>query len=234
MSRKEAGAVELTAAGKSYTFSDLALACGEAAALSLRDLPDILPAADPSEIFSARVELLHGQYRSRLRAARIGRSAAGIALALLITFSAVITVNAKAREAFLVWWQEVFPGSTVYRFEGEEPQTVAGAYEIGWLPEGMKAIQRSESEGFGSVVFEGGGHMLVFEYTAGAQAGAFEVFGETEGISVEIDGLPGRLHAEDGRVNLIWSDETAGVVFTISSDLDVQTVLQTAESVRGN
>ncbi|MBQ2217782.1 MAG: hypothetical protein II418_02470, partial [Firmicutes bacterium] len=61
---------------------------------------------------------------------------------------------------------------------------------------------------------------------------AYQVFGASQGVPAEISGLAGRLYAEDGRVNLIWADEEKGIVFTISSDLDAQTVLRAAESVR--
>ena len=59
------GAAELTAAGKNYTFSDLALACEAAAAAAATDLPDILPAASVSEEFAAGKDPSYG---SRYRA----------------------------------------------------------------------------------------------------------------------------------------------------------------------
>ena len=225
------GAAELTAAGKNYTFSDLALACEAAAAAAATDLPDILPAASVSEEFAAGVRRMHSAYRRKLLRAKNLHTAAGIALALLFTFSAVITANANAREAFLTWWTATVPGSTAYWFESDAGKA-SGRYELGWIPEGMAITQQTESENFGSVVFEGGGHILVFEYFLGEGSGAYQVFGASQGVPAEIGGLAGRLYAEDGRVNLIWADETKGAVFTISSDLDAQTVLRAAESVR--
>ena len=225
------GAAELTAVGKNYTFSDLALACEAAAAAAATDLPDILPAASVSEEFAAGVRRMHSAYRRKLLRERILHTAAGIALALLFTFSAVITANANAREAFLTWWTATVPGSTAYWFESEDAGD-AGRYALDWLPEGLNAVQRTQSEGFGSIAYKGGGHILVFEYFLGDGSGAYQVFGTSEGVPAEIGGLAGRLYAEDGRVNLIWADETKGAVFTISSDLDAQTVLRAAESVR--
>ena len=225
------GAAELTAAGKSYTFSDLALACEAAAVAAAADLPDILPAVPVSEGFAAGVRQMHSAYRRKLRLEKILHTAAGIALALVLTFSAVITVNARARDGFLTWWKEIVPGSTAYRFESEDAGD-DGLYSLDWLPEGLNAVQRTQSEGFGSIAYEGGGHMLVFEYFLGDGSGAYQVFGMSEGVPAEIGGRKGRLFTEDGRVNLIWADEEKGIVFTISSDLDVQTVLRAAGSVR--
>lgn len=225
------GAAELTAAGKSYTFSDLSLACEAAAAAAAADLPDILPAVPVSEEFAAGVRQMHSAYRRKLRLEKILHTAAGVALALVLTFSAVITTSAQAREAFLTWWMETVSGSTAYHFQLDADRC-AGRYEPDWLPEGLNAVQRTQSEGFGSIAYEGGGHMLVFEYFLGEGSGAYQVFGTSEGVPAEIGGRKGRLFTEDGRVNLIWADEEKGIVFTISSDLDVQTVLRAAGSVR--
>ena len=224
---------EWAAFGKTYSFADLAQACEAAASASLSDLPDILPAAEPSKAFSKRVERLHRKYLRGLRLAQFGRTAAGIALALLLTFSAVITANAQARNAFLAWWQRTSGSSVAYWYGRESDAGKTGSYQLSLVPEGMQAVRRTESEGFSSTVYEGSGHLLVFEYSGGEEAGAFEVFEAGEGIPVEVGGLPGRLFAENGRISLIWMDEAASVVFTISSDLDVQTVLQAAESVKG-
>ena len=216
---------------KEYSFEDLALACEAAAAAPLAAYPDILPKAVVSEGFASGVERMHRRYLRSLRLAKIGRMAAGIALALLLSFSAVITVNAQARNAFLSWWQKTSGSNVAYWYGVEEIADRAAGYELTFVPEGLQAVQRTESEGFGSTVYEGEGHLLVFEYSCGVESGAFEVFDAGEGVPAEVGGLPGRLFAADGRVSLIWLDEEAGVVFTISSDLDAQTVLRAAESV---
>ena len=173
----------LTAGGKAYTVADLAAACEASIEASLAALPDIFPEPEVSERFAKSVERLDRRYVRGVALRRAGRAAAAVFLALILCFSAFLTVNAQARGALMNWWKELTSESAVYWFEGsgQEQGAAAGSYAPSWVPEGLKLVREAQRGSFASLFYEGDAGMLAFEYSMGDVKGAYEIVGEDEG-----------------------------------------------------
>lgn len=221
----------LTAGGRAFGAEDLAAACEPVCAKLLAQLPDIAPPAKVSRRFADGAKRLYARRILEERLLRIGRTAAAILLALILCFSAYLTANAQARGALVRWWKELTGSGAVYWFEGSGQASEEVVYAPGWLPDGLDLKDEALRGGFASYLYQGEAGMLAFEYSAGDVNGAYEIVGEGEGTSVSVNGLAGWLHEDEGRVNLIWTNEEAGIVFTIGSDLPADIVLRVAESV---
>ena len=228
---------EFYANGKPYTFRDLSLAAETAGLNMMEGLPDILPAAQPSAAFEAGVERLHRSYRADERVRRFGRSAASVAIALVLALSAFLTVNAKAREAVVDWWKELNDDNTQYWFDGDIKNTAV--YGLGWVPEGfeLKESDIGESDG-GYIYTDGSRQIFIYDYMVmdgTGSVGIYTVDGSWEDVRKEKITLSGKTidyySDPNGNDNMVWVDEENGVVHSLNADLDRDTMLKIMENI---
>ena len=229
--------VEFQANVKPYTFRDLSLAAETVGLSLLEDLPDILPAAQPSAAFEAGVEKLRRSYRAGERAKRVGRSAASVAIALVLALSAFLTVNANAREAVVNWWKELNDDNTLYWFDGEAKNT--DVYGLSWVPEGLFLEESDIGDGDGGYIYtDGGRQVFIYDYMAmdgTGYVGIFEPGEDWESVRKETVTLPGKTidfyENPNGPNDMVWIDEEHGVAHTLNGYLDRDTMLKIMENI---
>ena len=228
---------EFYANGKPYTFRDLSLAAETVGLGMLEGLPDIVPEAQPSAAFEASVERLHRSHWAGERVRRFGRSAASVAIALVLALSAFLTVNAKAREAVVNWWKERNDDSTQYWFDGDIKSTAV--YGLGWVPEGLFLEECDIGDGDGGYIYtDGSREGFIYNYMAMDGTGYVGVFApgeDWENVRKETVTLPGKTidfyENPSGPNDMVWIDEEHGVAHTLNGYLDRDTMLKIMENI---
>ncbi len=85
--------------------------------------------------------------RSRVLAAagKVGKAAAMIAIALLISGMLLLSFSYTARAAFERWMHDIYENRIRYIFHGKpEEEYRLPLYEAGWLPEGVELVDKME------------------------------------------------------------------------------------------
>lgn len=77
---------------------------------------------------------------------RVTRHIASVFLALIITSSVWLTIDADAREIVFSWIREVYENSIIYRFWGQDETGVLPHYDPTWLPEGFEQVYEYADE----------------------------------------------------------------------------------------
>jgi len=71
---------------------------------------------------------------------------ASVFLALIITSSVWLTIDADAREIVFSWIREVYENSIIYRFWDQDETGVLPHYDPTWLPEGFEQVYEYRDE----------------------------------------------------------------------------------------
>lgn len=222
---------------KEYCTKDLIAAC-EAVNRSMLDaLPNLLPAAVVSDVFPASVKRHHIRFVRTQRAHRIGRSVAAVVLALFVSLSAILTVNASARDAFVRWWKEVWEDRIVYFFETESVKPQKVRYALGWVPERFELVNEDESDTSAYYVYEsetGESFVFYYEQTDPINFTEYVPLGDYSHETVQILDKTADLYSDksiDGNLTVIWVDDEKHYVFCLDAIMERDTLLKIAESV---
>ena len=170
---------------------------------------------------------------------RIAYAAAVILLMLTLSLGALMAVSPTVQAAVITWVHEVYEHSVVYRFfvQTESPLP---EYAPTWLPEGFALDERVEFDGWVLYMYlnSSTGEMLSFDYKQASADTQVQIGGyDDEPVPVSepctVNGMTADYYpiSDSGTSNLIWIDESQGVVFTINSTLEKGVVLHIAESV---
>lgn len=171
------------------------------------------------------------QLRKRLTAA---------AAAFLVAMTLLLSFNTEVRAAVVTWFKEVFETRIVYWFNGEKAD-VLPTYEISNLPEGYECIYDETTANSRNCLYQKEDIAidgLSFRYSFIQSDAPLSVTFPDEEFTVKqvtINGCPGDLYVSIDPSEshaLVWIDEANGVVFTITSFLDPDVILQIAENVQ--
>ncbi|MBO4915120.1 MAG: DUF4367 domain-containing protein, partial [Oscillospiraceae bacterium] len=159
-------------------------------------------------------------------------------LALLVGASVWLAVDEGARAAFQRWVREVYENSVVYRFFGS-PEEAFPQYELKWVPEGYELESEIESVDSNNkqkdILYENRetGDSFIFSYQSFSEdismtIGGYEDQAMPESEPCTINGLDGTYYPKDcfGVSNLVWTDDKHGIVLSIDSTLDKDTMLR--------
>ncbi|HIT02004.1 MAG TPA: DUF4367 domain-containing protein [Candidatus Enterenecus merdae] len=214
----------------------------QAAALVVDALLESLPnPEDCQHVFSNDFEEKMRQLMRRQKGRRVlrtvGRRVAAAILALLIGLGAWLAADQNSRAAVLRWIREVYENSVIYRFFGAAHGGQLPAYRPTWVPEGYLKVQ-SEDTGTERVLLYQDpagemGFVLVYHWMdEGHQTYLDATMGA--GIPYSIRGNPGDYYpaAEGEESNaLVWIDEDAGILFSLSSNLSELEIVHIAECI---
>ena len=169
----------------------------------------------------------------------IPRLAKGIASILLISAlsgSFTLTVNAKARESFMIWMRESF-GNVVNYFSDVKGANLSTkiTFRPTWLPDGYSLDYEDDySIGVDVHYLHESGNLLIFSCLADPEAGGTSVILEhSEYRPVTINGHAGDLYdaySHSKNSVLVWTD--GQYLFTISGVLPSDLLIKMAESVQ--
>ena len=223
---------------RSWTEKELKEAAAQAVDAMLQAMPS--PSACDhafSPEFISRMEPLIQQGRSASKKRRLWPRVAAVIAAVLLSLGTWLTVDVEAREVLFGWVKEVYDWCVNYRFFSKEPATAIAPYEPSWIPEGFSLTYTSDQELGGVLVYSNKktGQTLVFGYDKMSDSVVIGFGGDlSQHETLTVQGLHADFYHAAGDStanNLIWFDESAGVVFTITGDVEKDVILHMAESV---
>lgn len=212
----------------------------EAAFKAAIRINDSLPLSDECEHqFSAKFEkkmerLIHRTNHSIHY--RFLRSAAIIVLVLLLGFSSVLTVSVEAREMVFGWIRQQYDTFYQYIFVGETNTPETSRYSPSWMPDGFTLIASFEIEGGMTYIYSDEiGRTAQFSYSSNPQALEMYIKGvDYNHYEVTINGVVGDVYiapSESESSELVWSDDSSGVIFSVSAPVKKDVLIKIAENI---
>ena len=215
-----------------------------AAAEFAAELSDTSPAEASARLLRSMRAMLNdpnGWARRRRRPVwqRLARAAAMILLALSLSLGALMAASPTVRASVVRWVRETYERSVNYRFFGKT-ETSLPDYAPTWLPEGFVPDEREKTD---EAVFSAyhdavGGGGFTFDYCIASEDMQIQIAGYDNEIAPAPEECFVNAYTADyypagasGTNNLVWMDETRGILFTISSTLEKDVILHIAESV---
>lgn len=185
--------------------------------------------------FERDIKRLAAQTERKRHIRRYLQRVAAACLAVVISLSTWLAVDAEARAAFVQWVKTVYEQSVVYEFFHSGDTQADVSYNLGWLPAGYSIFATESAGSIHTVMYqnnEGSSILLVYQTGFDSQT---EVFvGENEAESVVINGCQGEFFTDKSSMEsneLIFFDAEAKVLFAISSYLDKDTMIEIAENI---
>ena len=221
-----------------FEISDQALE--EASGAVVTSLLGALPepeelAHDFSDGFEEKMRLVIAKETRHSAFRKFGRRAAAVILAALVGMGAWLAVDQEARAMVSQWIRTVYESSVIYRFFGAASEGELPDYRPAWVPDGYVEVQSLRTESERVLVYQSSdsAFTLTYHWMDETKAGALDgTSGESEAVSVQ--GNTGYYYpsADPGSTNdLIWTDESSGLVFILSAYLPEHDILHIAESV---
>lgn len=166
----------------------------------------------------------------------VQKAVACILLTILIGGGGILTFSTEARAAFVGWVREVYENWFVYQYDGENNESDSATYQAFWLPDGFSETSSPDLYEQEVTVYENAdGALLIFGYSK--SAGAVDLYVSRDDAIIKPATVCGNsaelyLHSEEDHFNnLVWTDNSSGLIFWIVANLDEQSLLQIAESV---
>ena len=220
-----------------FTEADL-----KAAAIAVSDsMLTSLPKPDEiehefSEGFLKKMDALLALDKRRQRARSIARRVAVIFLAILLGLSTWLVVDTEARETAMKWIREVIEDNIYYRFFGNSMGTELPNFVPTWLPDGFALTESDDTATHHMFFYEDAeSNMILFDYCFLSEGLQAQYSGDdSERETVYIREVPADFYPADETSlsnNLIWIDESNGIVFFLDSNLEKEVMLHIANSV---
>ncbi len=163
--------------------------------------------------------------------------AAAIAVILLLS-GILLATNAEARAKMIIWLKTVTYRSAIYEIEGAMDNYDVSIYRLREIPEGFTLCdsQYEKATVVEYYLSENGSDSILFQCRSGDANTVVILQGDKTPLSedVSICGFRGEFYPADmqsGQNNLIWFDEENGIIFTLDSTLDRDSMLRMAESI---
>lgn len=156
-------------------------------------------------------------------------------LAVVISLSAWLAVDAEARAAFVQWVKTVYEQSVVYEFFHSGVEQADTSYRLGWVPEGYTMENEVSGDVITTLIYLSGEDAIYFTYEQaedGAQTKLFTDDANTEPVMVH--GVEGEFYLSQDNAesnSLVWFDGENNILFSISGFIDKETMIKMAESV---
>ena len=227
-----------------YHFSEeeLRLAAEKSCSLMLSTIPEYdNPVCFTDDFLNRMDRLIQKIRKKKQQRLMIMRFAAVFVVAMLVVFT-WLSVDVQAREKFFRWFKQYDNNYIHYIFNnGNLEKTITDElpnYEISWLPDGFTL---SDEESFADAylaIFENTTNQesLVFEYDILLDENTMGLFSnEIQSERLTINGMEAEIvYGSDASEsnNLTWFDESQGIILSINSTLDPETIIRIAEGVR--
>lgn len=156
------------------------------------------------------------------------------ALICILSFSAIVAVNAEIREKFFEWIIEIFPDFSIFSSQGtgdDSSSIQLSNYKINYIPTGFKLMDIKE-----------GNEILIYNYAAeGNQKLSIKLFAsskkgkfyyDTEDAkmkSIIFNGFQAYTWQTDEMIYLVWYQE--GIEFHISGNIDKEEIFKVAKNI---
>lgn len=157
---------------------------------------------------------------------------AGILLALMLTCSVWLSVDARARDSFFGWLREKYDTFFSYHKIGDKKQTEDGYFLPTKLPSDWSEMDRWTDEMSTTVVYIDDENNINYFVSMKPDARLFLVFDDSEPVTLMVNGTEAEYYpakeTEDNNT-LIWMEY--GTLFQLSADLPQDELVAIAYSV---
>lgn len=190
-----------------------------------------------TEDFQEKMEPLCRKSHRITTARKVRQRVAVVVLAVLLSVSTWLTVDAEARERVILWAKEIYESIIVYTFDSGVNTDRLPAYEATWIPEGLLLVEDSGNATSRLWVYqdESGQQMVVIQYTFMDNTSMNITAQDLTSISqVDINGQQADFYGGSGGSEdkaLIWVNETTNVVFNIQGNLSDMDMLHIARNI---
>ena len=180
--------------------------------------------------------------RSRVLAAagKVGKAAAMIAIALLISGMLLLSFSSTARAAFERWTHDIYENRIRYIFHGKpEEEYRLPLYEAGWLPEGVELVDKKEGtfgEMYGYTYMNKDESVgILFDVHVVEEGSLFELT-QMEGYEHETIQLDGRTiedyYLGDNTRTVCWFEDDGKTLISIDCTLTKEEALNFIKNLR--
>ena len=165
------------------------------------------------------------------------RTAACFLVAVVLTGTTWLTVDAEARGAFFAWVRQQYETFVEYRFEGPAPdEEMTTDFAPTWLPDGFEETNVQSAGGTSMRTYSNSdGRVIHFMYSAGADATSLFVISDqmtAEEVAVGTQKADFYWDADPQNANaLVWQSESGDILFCISAALPESEMVKIAESI---
>lgn len=181
--------------------------------------------------FERDMKRLIAQTERRRHMRRYLQRVVAACLAVVISLSAWLAVDAEARAAFVQWVKTVYEQSVVYEFFHSGVEQADTSYRLGWVPEGYTMENEVSGDVITTLIYLSGEDAIYFTYEQ-AQTKLFTDDANTEPVMVH--GVEGEFYLSQDNAesnSLVWFDGENNILFSISGFIDKETMIKMAESV---
>ena len=230
-------------------------AAAEAADMLNRSLPE---PEDCTHVFSERFEQKMKKLTRRARHPAVYRTlqtAACVALAMIVGFCSVLTVSAKAREAFFRWVQKTFSSAHVYYAEDQvqdiyetetggiiiideetdRPSVETIHYELNWVPDGYTlASEDFFPDGQMTVFTNAQEQTILFSSDSSGNQTLMLDQENCEVKTVNLGETAATLYLDKNPQNfstIVWTTEDGGTLLSITGKTGEKELVQMAENI---
>lgn len=185
--------------------------------------------------FESDMKRLIAQTERRHHIHRYLQGIAAACLAVVISLSTWLAVDAEARAAFVQWVKTVYEQSVVYEFfhSGDERDKVS--YRLGWVPEGYTMENEVGGDEITTLIYLRGESAIYFTYEYSEDGAKAELFPGVSNVEpVQVNEMPGEFYLPQDPAesnSLVWFDEENCILCSISGFIDKESMVQMANSV---
>ena len=207
----------------------------------LREMPPVSLSneeTEPSASFQRKMKSVFRKNRMRHRCRKLGKICAMFFLALLSTSVLTLSFSSTARAELARWFKEKLGNDTVYRFlTNPEEDYQIPRYEAGWLPEGVKLIEKHEvSIGYSLLYSNADESIIIILGVDKVQAGSHVQFTQMEGYSHETIFADGKTIEDyflgERDRTLVWFEDEGRTMLTLDAFLSREAALRFIGSLR--
>ncbi len=169
---------------------------------------------------------------------RVLKRVAVVLLALGVGFGSVLTFSEPARAAVYEWFRTVTNGRIDYWFQIQDADELLPEIKLGYIPDGYDETKHVADEESGDIQIElYNGESEDYIWININQLGKVDVidlYSEKDHTQkVFINEIEGDYYEDENGImnNLVWVDESNGLVFMVDSPLEKNEILKIAKSI---
>lgn len=188
-----------------------------------------------SHKFELRMQQLIKQNRKGMIFSHICRNIAAILVFCFMgTFMWFISAS-EAQADFIKWIRELFSGTAVYQFFGEDLQKELPEYSFSWLPDGFSQEVAENDPDFAVIVAtDSDGNAFVLEYHYMDEGSNLTESAEGDLIikTVTVHELPAHFYSDsvnEAPSELVWMEND--IVLRLSSNMEEEIIMAVAENI---
>lgn len=185
--------------------------------------------------FEERIFRIGQKAKRRRILIRYTRRVAAIFAVVLLSTSVWLAIDTTARAEFFAWVREVYENSIIYRFRGEATEGDLPECTVTWLPEGYSSVSEDKTQTTKYITYSDGEKEIYLNWRKiSSSTISATLTDDIETKTVFVNGISAELIVPIDKTmstELIWVDQEAGLIYSLSGVLAEEDLLRIAESI---